>query len=95
MKARSGLVAHVVEVSRRDVVAVGLLPPGLIGPAVQDLQPLALRGDVDPGEVRFDEVKTSGDSPRPSQRQCEFVELALDHGRRLEQFTVIRVPKIS
>ena len=45
----------------------------------------------DPGEVRFDEVKTSGDSPRPSQR--EFVKLALDLGHRLEQFTIIKVPK--
>lgn len=45
----------------------------------------------EPGEVRFDEVKGSGDSPRPSQR--EFVKLALDHGHHLEQFTIIKVPK--
>ncbi len=43
-----------------------------------------------PGEVRFDEVKTSGDSPRQSQRK--FVKLALDLGHRLEQFTIIKVP---
>jgi len=45
----------------------------------------------DPGEVRFDEAKTSGDSPRESQRK--FVKLALDLGHRLEQFTIIKVPK--
>ena len=45
----------------------------------------------DPGEVRFDEAKTSGDSPRGSQRK--FVKLALDLGHRLEQFTIIKVPK--
>jgi hypothetical protein len=44
----------------------------------------------EPGEVRFDEAKTSGDSPRPSQRK--FVKLALDLGHRLEQFTIIKVP---
>jgi hypothetical protein len=45
----------------------------------------------DPGDVRFDEVKTSGDSSRESQR--EFVKLALGLGHRLEQFTIIKVPK--
>ena len=45
----------------------------------------------EPGEVRFDEAKTSGNSPRPSQRG--FVKLALDLGHRLEQFTIIKVPK--
>jgi hypothetical protein len=44
-----------------------------------------------PGEVRFYEVKTSGDSPRESQRR--FVKLALAVGHRLEQFTMIKVPK--
>ena len=43
------------------------------------------------GEVRFYEVKTSGDSPRESQRR--FVKLALAVGHRLEQFTMIKVPK--
>jgi len=43
-----------------------------------------------PGEVRFDEAKTSGDSFRESQRK--FVKLALDLGHRLEQFTIIKVP---
>lgn len=47
----------------------------------------------DPGEVRFDEAKTSGDSPRESQRK--FVKLALDLGHRLEQFTIIKVPTTS
>ncbi|MGH3229176.1 MAG: hypothetical protein ACRDOA_11450 [Streptosporangiaceae bacterium] len=43
----------------------------------------------EPGEVRFDEAKTSGDSIRGSQRK--FVELALDLHHRLEQFTIIEV----
>ena len=45
----------------------------------------------EPGEVRFDEVKGRGDSPRESQRK--FVKLALDLGHRPEQFTIIKVPK--
>ena len=45
----------------------------------------------DPGEVRFDEAKTSGEAPRGSQRK--FVKLALDLGHHLEQFTIIKVPK--
>ena len=45
----------------------------------------------EPGEVRFDEAKTSGDSPRPNQRK--FVKLALDLHHRLDQFTIIKIPK--
>jgi hypothetical protein len=46
-----------------------------------------------PGEVRFDEVKVGRDRIRPGQ--VTFVELALNHGHRLDQFTIIEVPAAS
>jgi hypothetical protein len=45
----------------------------------------------DPGKVRFDEAKTSGDSPKKSQRK--LVKLALDFGHRLESSRSSRSPK--
>jgi hypothetical protein len=45
----------------------------------------------EPGEVRFDEVKVGPDPIGHNQRK--FVKLALDRHHRLNQFTIIEVPK--
>jgi hypothetical protein len=45
----------------------------------------------EPGEVRFDEVKVGSD--RIGDNQRKFVKLALDRHYRLDQFTIIQVPK--
>jgi hypothetical protein len=45
----------------------------------------------EPGEVRFDEVKVGSD--RIGDNQRKFVKLALDRHHRLDQFTIIQVPK--
>ena len=45
----------------------------------------------EPGEVRFDEVKVGRDHIRDSQ--LAFVKRALDLHHRLDQFTIIEVPR--
>jgi hypothetical protein len=45
----------------------------------------------EPGEVRFDEVKVGPDPIGDNQRK--FVKLALDRHHRMDQFTIIQVPK--
>ncbi len=45
----------------------------------------------EPAEVRFDEVKVGRDPIGDNQRK--FVKLALDRHHRLDQFTIIQVPK--
>lgn len=44
-----------------------------------------------PGEVRFDEVKVGRDPIGPNQRK--FVKLALELDHKLEEFTIIEVPR--